>query len=568
MSTVHELETLKKSGEAPEFLTEAGYKTLSGGYMLPGETPKGLWTRVARAAAKTLKKPELESKFFHLFWNNYMGLATPIASNLGTDRGLPISCFGVHPKDSTLSLMEKATELAIMEKMGGGVGVYMGDIRPAGAKIGTSGATSAGIIPFAKIYDSVASGISQGVRRGAAAVYLPVDHQDFKSFLRMRRPEGDPGRQCLNLHHGVCITDEFMNRVDSGDLEAQELLRDIYKSRLETGEPYIMFVDTVQRADPEAYKKLGLKTVSSQICSEITLFSDWLHSFVCCVSSMNLTKWEEWKNTDAVYYAIWFLDAVLQEFVEKARAIVGMEAAVRFAEKSRALGLGVLGWHTLLQSEGTAFDSFRATVLNKAIFNHIKKEAVRASQDLAKEYGEPEWMKGTGLRNSHLLAVAPTASNSIISGDVSPGIEPINANIFAHKTAKATFIKQNPLLKQLLAGKGKDDDSTWTTILKDEGSVRSLPFLSIDEKNVFKTATEIDQRILVQQAADRQAYVCQAQSLNLFFAADVDPQYFHDTHHLAWKSGVKTLYYVRSSSVLKADLASRNKDDDCVACQA
>ena len=559
-----ELEELKKTEEAPEFLTEIGYKTLTGGYLLPNETPKGMWSRVARTAALILKKPELEEKFFNMFWKGWVGLATPVASNMGTNRGLPISCYSISPKDSTDSIMNKGHELAMLTKNGGGVGVYMGELRPAGSRISTGG-TSEGMIPFAKIYDSVTVGISQGnVRRGAAAIYLPVDHGDIRSFLRMRRPEGDPNRQCLNLHHAVCIPDSFMNKVASGDEEAQELLRDIYKTRLETGEPYIFYSDNVNSQNPEAYKKNNLMVSTSNICSEITLYTDHDHTFVCCLSSLNLAKWHEWKDTDTVELSIYLLDAVLSEFIEKAQKLPGLEAAVRSAIKGRALGLGIMGWHTLLQQEHVSMDSFRAKILNKAIFKNIHENAIKASKKLAEEFGEPEWCKGTGLRATHLIAVAPTASNSLITGNISAGIEPINANAYVKKTAKGTFIEFNPLLKTKLQELGKDTEEVWNKIVKDEGSVRSLDFLTPEDKDVFKTAFEIDQMTLINLAADRQPYICQAQSLNLFFSKDVDPQYFHEVHWSAWQQKIKTLYYVRSSSVLRADLSSRG---ECVACE-
>jgi len=559
-----ELEKLKKYGEAPDFLTEIGYKTLLGGYLLPNETPKGMWSRVARTAANILKKPELEEKFFNMLWRGWVGLATPVASNMGTNRGLPISCYSISPMDSTSSILEKGHELAMLTKNGGGVGVYMGDLRPAGSKIRTGG-TSEGMIPFAKIYDSITVGISQGnVRRGAAAIYLPVDHGDIKAFLRMRRPEGDPNRQCLNLHHAVCIPDSFMHKVQSGDESSQELLREIYKARLETGEPYIFYSDNVNSQNPKAYTKNNLKISTSNICSEIVLYTDHDHTFVCCLSSLNLAKWHEWKDTDTVELSVYLLDAVLTEFIEKAQKLQGFESAVRSAIKGRALGLGVMGWHTLLQQERVGMGSFRAKILNKAIFKNINENAIKASKKLAEEFGEPEWCKGTGLRSSHLIAIAPTASNSLITGNISAGIEPINANAYVKKTAKGTFIEFNPLLKKRLQELSKDTEEVWNAIVKDEGSVRGLDFLSEEDKDVFKTAFEIDQLTLIDLAADRQPFICQAQSLNLFFSKDVDPQYFHEVHWTAWQKKVKTLYYVRSSSVLRADLSSRG---ECVACE-
>lgn len=556
---------LKKDGLAPEWMTDASFKTLSAGYLLKDETPKGMWERVSAASANALKKPEMASKFFELFWAGWLCGASPVLSNLGTTRGLPISCFSLQVADSTDNILNKAHELAMLSKHGGGVGIYAGDIRPAGSPI-SSGGTTEGAIPFLKIYDSVITGISQGnIRRGAAAIYLPVDHGDVESFLRMRRPEGDPNRQCLNLHHGICLTDAFLQSALSGDPKSTRLLSEIYKSRMETGEPYIFFHDNVQKNRPECYKKLQLPVTTSNICSEILLYTDPEHTFVCCLSSMNLAKWEEWKDTDAAYWATWFLEGVMTEFISRAKDMIGFENSVRFAEKGRSLGLGVLGFHTLLQSEMTAINSFRAKILNKAIFKHLKENALKASQDMAKEYGEPEWCEGYGVRNTHLIAIAPTASNSIISGNVSAGIEPINSNAFTKRTAKGVFLEYNPTLKQLLIQKGQDSDDVWKSITANNGSVAHLAFLTKEEKDVFKTAFEIDQRDLIDLAADRQPYICQGQSLNLFFSANVDPQYFHEVHIQAWESGLNTLYYVRSNSVLKADISSRG---DCTACEA
>jgi len=561
------LEELKAAGEAPQWLTEPGFQTLRGGYLLDNETPKSAWLRVAVSAANRLDRPDFANKFFNIMWNGWLCLSTPCFSNMGTERGLPISCYSIHVGDSTDNIFTKNHELAMLSKYGGGVGVYMGDIRPAGAKIATGGTTE-GLIPFAKVYDSTIIGVSQGnMRRGAAAVYIPWNHGDISSFMRMRRPEGDVNRQCLNLHHGVCLDDSFFEKLKSGDEKTRDFCLEMYKTRLETGEPYWFMTDNVNRNRPEAYVKNNLQVHTSNICNEIYLHTDPDHTFVCCLSSMNLAKWNEWKDTDAVYLSTWLLEGAMNEFIEKAKNRPGFEAAVRHATKGRALGLGVLGWHTLLQLEMTAIDEFRASILNKAIFKRLKQEALRASKDMAKVYGEPEWCKNTGMRNTHLLAVAPTASNSIISGNVSAGIEPINANAYVKKTSKGTFIEFNPQLKFFLASKSQDNDTTWKSIIEDGGSVRNLNFLNDHEKNVFKTAFEIDQRTLIDLAGDRQKYICQGQSLNLFFPADVDPQYFHDVHMRAYEKGLNGLYYVRSSSVLRADISSRG-NEECVACHS
>jgi len=559
------LEELKAEGSAPSWLNDPGLQTLRGGYLQKDETPKEMWLRVSNASADRLGKPELAPRFFELFWNGWLCGSTPVLANMGTQRGLPISCFANHVPDTTTGIWQGAHEIAMLSKFGGGVASYWGDVRAKGSPISTGGTTE-GIVPFLKVYDSTIVGVSQGsTRRGSMAVYLPWDHGDALDFLRIRRPEGDVNRQCLNLHHGICLDDNFFDLLAAGDKKAREFASELYKARLETGEPYVFFTDNVARNRPQAYKDLGLEVKTSNLCSEIMLYTDPEHTFVCCLSSMNLTRWEEWKNTDAVYLATWFLEGVMSEFIAKAEGLPGMEAAVRHAKKGRALGLGVLGFHSMLQDKGLAFGDFGANILNKAIFKKMREEATRASQEMAKEYGKPEWCKTTDQRHTHLLAVAPTASNSVISGDCSPGIEPFNANVFVKKTAKGTFITYNHSLKKLLADKGKDTEEVWRQISGDSGSVRSLEFLSEQEKATFHTAFEIDQRDVVDLAADRQKYIDQGASNNLFFAADVDPNYFHAVHLRAYKKGINTLYYCRSSSVLRADISSR--DGDCKACE-
>jgi ribonucleoside-diphosphate reductase alpha chain len=552
----------------PEWMEDISLKTLQGGYLLEGETPKQMYERVAKSVAFYLKKPELEKKFFDLMWENKLCPASPILSNSGTDRGLPISCNSIHPDDSVTSIFDKNTELAVLSKNGAGVGIYMGDIRHRGAHIKGNG-KSEGIAPWCTLYDKTASVVSQGAtRRGAAAVYLPIEHPDLLEFLNIRRPTGDINTRCPNIHHAVCISDEFMEKVKAGDEEARHKLIEVYKTRFETGEPYIFYSDNVNKYNPKAYVNNNLTVKTSNICSEITLYTDPDHSFVCCLSSLNLARWNDITDDD-IYYSIYFLDGVLTEYIEKASKIEGMEAAVRSAIKGRAVGLGVLGWHTLLQSEGTAFGSFRSTLLNKGIFAKIEQNVKRASSDLALEYGEPEWCKGTGMRNTHLMAVAPTQSNSIISGNVSSGIEPISANAYIKKTAKGTFIQQNKHLKVILQSLGKDTQEVWTSIATNDGSVQHLDFLSDEQKQVFLTAYEINQFDVIKLAADRQKFIDQAQSLNLFFPANVSPQYFHDVHWLAWELGVKTLYYVRTGTVIKGDIASRSQDDSaCLACES
>ena len=908
MNLEKELQDLKDSGEAPSWMTLAGYTTISKGYRLKGETPKMMYMRVASAAAKSLGIPTLKEEFFNIMWNNWLCPASPVLSNLGTDKGLPISCYGLDVGDSVEYITKGLSELAMLSKNGGGVGVNFNRIRPRGSLIkkGANGKTD-GIIGFAKMYDSTILGISQGsTRRGAASVNLDIEHGDWDEFIRMRRPEGDINRQCGNLHHCTIIRDEFMHKVVSGDTKARLKWAELMRTRMETGESYILFKDTVNRANPEAYASKGLEVDMTNICcvtgdtlvltkegpskieelvgktvtiydgkewvecsnfeirgqtdeiyeitlksgavikatskhrfpvyknynairrnklsekhteslkvgdfiqmhtqeshgkhremgaylkgfilgdgtfdttpkldihftkyscipkllascqeiqidnelrsdcitepqvskeiqqssnstwgkqvfrsmkgltarktsllywattakmelpsdvlkwdkqsklqflaglldadgtckrfiqivqksksvikdlqllvntlgyaatmdtcgdnfrltigsfdsylllqelgcqrlkwqgrapsrrltgyraiksikkletdkvnvycpsipttgyfalangtmtgnSEITLYTDDFHSFICCLSSMNLARYDEWKDTNTVYLSILFLNGVLNEFIEKARYIYAMDRVVNSAVKGRAVGLGVLGWHTLLQEKQLPFGSFKTMQLNAEIFKHIKDESVKASQDLAKKYGEPEWCNGTGMYNTHLLAVAPTRSNSIISGDVSPGIEPIIANSYVDKSAKGAFIKRNPTLEKVLEAYGKNTDTIWKSISRENGSVQHLEFLSDDEHRVFLTAYEIDQHVIIQQAAQRQKFICQSQSLNLFFSKEVSPKYFNDVHLAAWELGVKTLYYCRSKSGLKADIA--NRGDECESCE-
>lgn len=566
-----------KGIDYPEWLTDAGLKTLTKGYLLEGENVFDMYRRISHASATRIKRPDLEERFFEALSKNWLCPATPVAANMGTDRGLPISCFGIDTPDSVDGIYKTVHEMAMLSKHGGGVGVGMSRVRGRGAKIknGANGA-SEGVVPWAKVFDSATIATSQGnVRRGATSINLHVDHIDIEEFLRIRRQVGDVNRQCLNLNQCVVISDSFMQKVEAGDKQARKLWIEILKTRLETGEPYMMFEDTVNRANPQAYVNNNLKVTMTNICSEITLHTDEEHSFVCCLSSLNAAKWDEWKDTDLPSLAVYFLDGVISEFIDKASKIPGFERSVLFAQKSRAIGIGVLGWHTLLQSKMIPFDSFQAMQLNASIFRTIRDKTESASRAMAISHGEPEWCTGTGMRHTHLMAIAPTRSNSIISGEVSYGIEPIPANAYADKTAKGVFLVKNPTFEALLKTKEQDKPEVWKSIVTNAGSVQHLSFLSEDEKKVFLTAREINQMALIRQASQRQKWIDQAQSLNLFFSADTDPAWFHHVHMEAWKMGVKTLYYCRSSSVLKADAGSRQVEeskkvvqkDDCAACE-
>jgi ribonucleotide reductase alpha subunit len=904
------LEDLKKSGDAPQWMDESGLKTLLSGYLLPDETPKQMYSRVAKAAASYYSnKKEWEKKFFDAMWKNWLCPASPILSNMSVDRGLPISCNSISVSDSVDSIFTKNYELAILGKNGAGVGIFMGNIRARGETIKGNG-KSEGSIPWCKTFDVTTLAISQGgVRRLSSAVYLPIDHGDIEEFINIRRPVGDINRRCLNLNHGVCISDAWMESMLAGDRAKRKTWENLLLARVETGEPYIFFTDNVNKNNPECYTKNNLNVETSNICclsgntlvatkngakriidlvgkeveiydgkkwittdsfkmqgeaelfriytadgnytdatanhrwfvansyedirnktyretltsnldigqyieyhkiethgnvcepgayikgflcgdgthtknrpllnlhfpkfmcadeliasaneivpskpntnaitemhfggmvnytnknealgrqeyktikgmtvrgglyewthpyknhmpdeiytwskqskmlflsglldadgtvhkntiqisnksgsfiydlglmlktcgisfsrdkikdkefhritisatdsfqlknelsckrlnlnvskpnrflttfrkivkieklegnhpvycptipttgkfalanglmtgnSEITLYTDPDHTFVCCLSSLNLVRWEEWKDTDLVNTAVRFLDAVLSEYIEKTENMKGMEASRRSAIKGRAIGIGVLGWHTLLQEKGLPFDSFDTMQLNAQIFKSLREKADEESAIMAKELGEPEWCKGFGRRHTHCLAVAPTVSNSTISGGHSAGIEPFAANIFVQKSAKGTFIRKNTTLEKLLEAKEKNTLETWASINEKSGSVQHLACLTPEEKEVFLTAREINQHTLIKLAAQRQKWIDQGQSLNLFFASNSSAKYIHDVHIAAWKSGLKTLYYLRSEGVIKSDLASRS-ENECKACEA
>ena len=580
--------------------TEIYVKTISRGYLLEGETPKDAYWRVATTTAKRLQKPEMASKFFDYIWKGWLNLASPVLSNTGTERGLPISCFGIDVADSIADIGGKNLEMMLLAKHGGGVGIGVNQIRSAGSTIRGNG-TSDGVVPFIKIYDSTILATNQGsVRRGAASVNIDIEHGDFWEWLEIREPKGDVNRQSLNIHQCVIVPDGFMQKVEAGDKEARKRWAAVLRKRRATGEPYIMFKGNVNSANPDAYKNNGLKVYMTNICSEIALHTDENHSFVCCLSSLNLAKYDEWKDTDLIYTATWFLDGVLEEFIQKAKYMRGFENSVRSAEKGRALGLGVLGWHTYLQEHNIPFEGLTAQFETRKIFSQLKTESEKASRDLAKEYGEPLWCVGTGMRNTHLRAVAPTVSNSKLAGNYSPGIEPWAANVFTEQTAKGTFIRKNPTLEQALDLIGKNTKDTWDKILEDGGSVQGLDWMDdyyvhigealdkdwgtpihkdklkeapeaaedqfIPMKEVYKTFKEINQLELVKQAGVRQQYVDQAVSLNLAFPIEATPKFINQVHLEAYNQGIKTLYYMRTESVLRGDIATRAMDPDCISC--
>ena len=552
--------------EYPEWMDEISLATISKGYLLPGETVRGAYRRVANASAARLKKPELATKFFKYIWNDWIGLASPVISNMGTDRGLPISCFGVDTPDSIRGIGLTNAELMKLTASGGGVGISVSRIRPRGEGISGNG-KSEGVVPWCKIYDSAIIATNQGnVRRGAASVNLDIEHPDIDEFLEIRRPKGDPNRQCLNLHQCVVVGDSFMRKLEARDPDSMSRWAKVLKARMETGEPYIMFKDNVNKNNPIAYRMHNLEVSMTNICSEITLFTDEEHSFICCLSSLNLAKWEEYKDTDCIQMAIWFLDGVMQEFIDKSNGKDSLKRTHNHARKGRALGLGVMGWHTFLQQKNLPFASIASTVHTRNIFNRIRSEAESASMDLAAEYGEPIWCRGTGMRNTHLLAVAPTVSNSVSCGGSSAGIEPLPANVYTFNGAKGTFIRKNKVLEDLLESKGENKQKWWKQMLEDGGSVLGLPdaVLTQEEKEVFLTFSETNQLELVKQAAERQKYIDQTQSLNISFDPNDSPKWINQVHMEGWKLGVKTFYYLRTDSVIKGDLGSRQAD--CLSC--
>ncbi len=565
----------KKGVDYPEWADADVYKkTITGGYLYNGETPKEAYQRVAKTVAMRLKKPDMADTFFDYIWKGWLCLASPVLSNTGTEKGLPISCFGIDVADSIQDIGKKNLEMMLLAKHGGGVGIGINMIRPSGAEITMNG-TSDGVVPFCKIYDSSILATNQGaVRRGAASVNLNIDHKDWEDWLEIREPKGDINRQSLNLHQCTIIGDKFMRKLRDGDKVARRKWGKLLQKRKATGEPYIMFKGNVNKQNPSMYKDNALKVFMTNICSEIVLHTDENHSFVCCLSSLNLAKYHEWKDSNLIYDSIWFLDGVLEEFIQKAKNRRGFENAVRSAEKGRALGLGVLGWHTYLQQKGIPFEGLLAQYETRRIFSQIKIESERASMALAESYGEPLWCVGTGMRNTHLRAIAPTVSNSKLSGNVSPGIEPWAANVFTDQSAKGTFIRKNPTLVDVLDKHNLNTDKIWNKILEDGGSIQGIKQLEkitlgdhdIPIKEVFKTFKEINQLDLINQAGIRQQYIDQAVSLNLAFPSQADPKFINKVHLEAHKKGIKTLYYMRTESVLRGDIAKAAMDDNCLSC--
>lgn len=543
------------------WLNEESEQILNRGYLLKGETPEKAIERVATAAAKRLYKPELAEAFIEMIEKGWMSLSSPIWANMGTERGLPISCFNVHVPDRIEGITHKLGEVIMQTKIGGGTSGYFGELRGRGSAV-TDNGKSSGAVSFMKLFDTAMDTISQGgVRRGAFAAYLDIDHPDIEEFLEIK----NIGSPIQNLFNAVCVSDFWMQEMIDGDVQKREIWAKVLQSRQQKGLPYIFFTDNVNRNKPQVYKDKKMMINASNLCSEIALPSSVEESFVCCLSSMNLELYDEWKDTAAVELATYFLDAVMSEFIEKTEGNHYLQSAHNFAKNHRALGIGVMGWHSYLQKNRISFESLEAKALTNKIFNNIKERAYKASAELARIYGEPSVLEGYGRRNATLMAIAPTTSSSAILGQTSPGVEPFSSNYYKAGLAKGNFIRKNKFLKQLLAEKGIDNEDIWRSIMLNHGSVQHLEELTQEEKDVFKTFKEISQYEIVLQTSIRQKYIDQGQSINLNIPPSLPVKEVNQLIIEAWKMGVKTLYYQRSQSVSK-EMA--NNIVSCRSCEA
>ncbi|GAB3366778.1 ribonucleoside-diphosphate reductase subunit alpha [Arachidicoccus ginsenosidivorans] len=540
---------------------EESERILNSGYLLKGETVEGAIERICSAVAQRLYKPELKEAFKEIVERGWMSLSSPIWANMGTERGLPISCFNVHIPDNIEGITHKLGEVIMQTKLGGGTSAYFGGLRERGSSI-TDNGKSTGAVSFMRLFDTAMDTISQGgVRRGAFAAYMDIDHGDIEEFLSIK----DIGHPIQNLFFGVCIPDYWMQEMIDGDTKKREIWAKVLESRQQKGLPYLFFSDNVNKNRPQVYKDKNLTIHASNLCSEIMLPSTEDESFICCLASMNLELYDEWKDTDAVKLAVFFLDAVLQEFIVKSEDNFYLEAAHKFAKRHRALGLGALGWHSYLQKNMIPFEGMQAKQLTTTIFKDISEKAVKASRDLAWIYGEPELLQGYNQRNTTLMAIAPTTSSSAILGQTSPGIEPFSSNYYKVGLSKGNFMRKNKYLKKLLEEKGIDNEDTWRSIMLNHGSVQHLNELSAEEKEVFKTFKEISQLEIIQQASIRQKYVDQSQSLNVNIPSNLPIKEVNRLFIEAWKLGVKTIYYQRSQSVSKEMVTNLVS---CKSCEA
>lgn len=519
---------------------------LKRGYLLEGETPEQRIRDISEAAEKYLQIKGFADKFEDYVHKGFFSLSSPIWANFGRKRGLPISCFGSYIPDTMPGILEKVAEVGIMTAQGGGTSAYFGDVRARGTSI-NSGGTSTGSVHFMELYDKLMNVVSQGnVRRGSFAAYLPIDHKDIEEFLQIR----SEGHDIQDMSIGVCVSDEWMKKMVDGDKECRRIWALVIKKRFESGYPYIFFSDNANNQSPQIYKDKGLKINNSNLCSEIFLSNSKDESFVCDLSSLNLEKWHEMKDTDAVETLTFFLDAVMTEFINKTEGMQFMEAPRKFAMNQRALGVGVLGWHSYLQSLMVGFESMEAKMLNNQIWKSIRERADKATKELAEVFGEAPIYKDSKdkRRNTTTLAVAPTTSSAFILGQVSPSIEPLNSNYFVKDLAKGKFTYKNPYLKKLLKEKDQDTDEIWKSILVHGGSVQHLKCLTDEEKEVFKTFGEISQKEIIIQAAQRQKYIDQGQSLNLMIPPNTKPKDVNELMIFAWEQGIKSLYYQRSAN--------------------
>lgn len=565
------LSTTKPEGGF-KWLNEYSQKFLEAGYLTEGVTPKQRIREIADRAEQILQIPGYADKFYNYMSEGFFSLASPVWSNFGKERGLPISCFGSHIDDDMGNILYTQSEVGMMSKLGGGTSGYFGKIRHRGAPVKNNGYAS-GAVHIMQLFESMVDVVSQGsVRRGRFSPYLPIEHPDIKEFLEIGT-EGNPIQQ---LTHGVTVTDQWMQEMIDGDVEKRSIWAKVLQSRGEMGYPYIFFTDNANNGKPEVYKEKEHKIYASNLCTEIMLPSNDNWSFVCVLSSLNLLHYDKWKNTDAVETMVYFLDAVITEFVEKLetyrdsqnrddrQTFLFMERAYNFAKENRALGLGVLGWHSLLQSKMYAFDSQEAFNLNREIFKTIKERSYKASEELSEMFGEPEVLKGHGRRNTTLNAIAPTTSSAFILGQVSQGIEPIWSNIYVKDIAKIKTTIKNPYLEALLEEKGKNTTETWRSIRDMDGSVQHLDFLTDEEKEVFKTYSEIDQLDIIYQAAARQEFIDQGQSVNIIIHPEMPVKEINKIHITAWKMGLKSLYYQHS---MNAAQKFRQKKA-CTSCEA
>jgi len=541
------------------WLNDDSRKFLERGYLLPGETPEQRIIDIAQKAQEYLGIEGWADKFIDYMHRGFYSLSSPIWSNFGRERGLPISCFGSYIPDDMEKILGKIAEVGTMSKVGGGTSAYFGDVRPRGAEISTGG-TSTGVHHQLTVFDALTNYISQSnVRRGSFAAYLPIDHDDIEEFLGIR----GEGNAIQDLSIGVTVSSEWMESMVAGDKQKRSIWGKVIKKRYESGYPYIFFSDNANDNAPQVYKDKGKRIHASNLCTEIFLSAEEDESFVCDLSSLNLAKWKEIAETDAIETLTYFLDAVMTEFINKTRGVKNMESPHKFAMTQRALGIGVLGWHSYLQQESIAFESMEAKLQNSLIFKTIQERTTAASKEMAIEYGVPSLMEGYGLRNSCLVAIAPTTSSSFILGQISPSIEPLNSNYFTKDLAKGKFTYKNPELTKVLISYDKNDTITWRSILQKGGSVQHLKFLTDHERDVFKNFGEITQKEVLIQAAQRQPYIDQGQSINLQVPPKTPPKEVNALLVWAWENGIKSLYYQRSANPAQELARSINECSTC-----